>query len=188
MPHGLKRYQQTRQLHFVTFSCYRRLPYLTNDHAKNTVEQILEHTRRTHNFDLHGYVLMPEHVHLLLSEPERHDLATTLRVLKQETAKLLIGDGEHFWQIRYYDFNVRSEKKRIEKLRYIHHNPVKRGLVLRPEDYRWSSAAHYATGARLAVEIASYWTARRTLQDRPDQPPRPPQPSISHAEGRVSHA
>ncbi len=77
MPHGLKRYQQTGHLHVITFSCYHRLPHLTTPEAKHTVEQVLEHTRRTHLFDLHGHVLMPEHVPLLLSEPTHHPLATT---------------------------------------------------------------------------------------------------------------
>ena len=62
---------------------------------------------------------------------------------------------------RYYDFNVWSEAKRVEKLRYIHRNPVKRGLVERPEDWLWSSFRHYATGADGPVEVESQWTARR---------------------------
>ena len=64
-----------------------------------------------------------------------------------------------FWQRRYYDFNVHSEKKRVEKLRYMHRNPVVRGLVTHPEDWKWSSFRHYATGMRGTVEIESFWTA-----------------------------
>jgi hypothetical protein len=66
-----------------------------------------------------------------------------------------------FWQARYYDFNVWSEKKRIEKLRYIHRNPVRRGLVEKPEDWKWSSFRHYPTGADGVVEIESEWTAHK---------------------------
>jgi len=66
-----------------------------------------------------------------------------------------------FWQARYYDFNVWSEKKFVEKLRYIHRNPVARGLVNKPEDWPWSSFRHYLTGAEGTVEIESQWTARR---------------------------
>ncbi len=102
------------------------------------------HLRTAYGFDLHGYVLMPEHVHLLLSEPTHYPLATTLKILKQQTSKLL-GNGHPFWLPRYHDFNVRTEAKRLEKLRYIHHNPVKRSLASRPEDYPWSSA-HHSTG------------------------------------------
>jgi hypothetical protein len=69
-----------------------------------------------------------------------------------------------FWQERYYDFNVWSEQKRVEKLRYIHRNPVMRGLVGRPEDWIWSSFRHYLTGKESIVEIESHWTARRRQQ------------------------
>ncbi len=103
---------------------------------------------------------MPEHVHLLVGEPSRASLSIALQVLKQQTSHKLKGPGEvQFWQRRYYDFNVWSEEKRIEKLRYMHRNPVKRGLVDRPEQWPWSSFRHYATGEVGAVEIESQWTA-----------------------------
>jgi len=75
MPWGLKRYQQARDLHFVTFSCYRRQPLLASAHAKHLFEVALERARRQYGFYITGYVIMPEHVHLLVSEPERHTLA-----------------------------------------------------------------------------------------------------------------
>jgi putative transposase len=115
-----------------------------------------------------GYVIMPEHVHVLVSEPERATLAAALQALKQSVSRRLIGRREHFWEGRYYDFNVWSKSKRIEKLRYIHRNPVKRGLVQKPEDWRWSSFLHYATGVEGAVEIESEWTGRR--RERVGQP------------------
>jgi putative transposase len=60
---------------------------------------------------------------------------------------------------------VHNEEKRIEKLRYMHRNPVKRGLVAKPEDWAWSSFRHYATGEIGVVEIESEWTARRREQE-----------------------
>lgn len=105
---------------------------------------------------------MPEHVHLLLSEPQTSVLATALQALKQSVARTLaLRAAEPFWQERYYDFNVRTERKRIEKLRYMHRNPVVRGLVRKPEEWQWSSFVHYATGKEGTVEIESEWTARR---------------------------
>ena len=105
---------------------------------------------------------MPEHVHLLVSEPQRGLLATAIQAMKQSVARrLALRKAEPFWQACYYDFNVWSERKRIEKLKYMHHNPVKRGLVARPEDWVWSSFLHYATGRERIVEIESEWTARR---------------------------
>jgi putative transposase len=109
-----------------------------------------------------GYVLMPEHVHLLVGEPSKTSLAVALQVLKQQTSRKLKRRGEaRFWQRRYYDFNERTELKRVEKLRYMHRNPVKGGLVEKPEDWPWSSFRHYATGVEGVVEIESEWTARR---------------------------
>ena len=52
----------------------------------------------------------------------------------------------HIWQRRFYDFVVSTEHKRVEKLRYMHRNPVKRGLVLEPDQWCWSSYRHYACG------------------------------------------
>ncbi|MFZ0396340.1 MAG: transposase [Terracidiphilus sp.] len=162
MPKGLVRYQKCGVFHFVTFSCYRRLPLLSAKAACCAFEQELEAARRQYGFIVAGYVLMPEHVHLLVSEPRLKSLAVALQVLKQRTSRKLKPAGkEHFWQHRYYDFNVWSEEKVREKLRYMHRNPVKRGLVARPEDWPWSSFRHYATGEEGAVEIESQWTARR---------------------------
>ena len=69
--------------------------------------------------------------------------------------------GPHFWERRYYDFNVWTERKRVEKLRYTHRNPVTRGLVEKPEDWPWGSFRHYLSGEQGTVEIESEWTARR---------------------------
>jgi putative transposase len=116
---------------------------------------------------------MPEHVHLLLSEPQRDTLAEALKSLKQGVSRRLLGSlplkpktglsgaPEHFWQKRYYDFNIRNYGQFVEKLRYIHRNPMKQGLCDRPEDWHWSSFRHYATGAEGRVEIESEWTARK---------------------------
>ena len=162
MTRFLKRYQNTRDLHFVTFSCYRRAPRLTTDRARTTFLRSLEAARLRFNFYVCGYVLMPEHIHLLISEPENETLAFALQVVKQQVARTLKSgpDDLHFWQKRYYDFNVWSEKKRIEKLRYMHRNPVQRGLCCAPEDWPWSSFRHYLTGEVGLVEIESQWTAR----------------------------
>ena len=162
MPWSLKRFQQSRQLHFVTFSCYRRQPFLNSPARRELFEHALEDTRRSYRFFVTGYVVMPEHVHLLVSEPERSVLARAIQAMKQSVARrLVLRAAEPFWQARHYDFNVWSEHKRIEKLNYMHRNPVKRGLVSRPEDWPWSSFRHYATGDRGIVEIESQWTARR---------------------------
>lgn len=149
-------------MHFVTFSCYRRQPKLATARACAVFERSLEQTRRAYGFYVAGYVVMPEHVHLLLTEPAAAPLSKAIQALKQSVSRsLALRAPEPFWQARYYDFNVWSNDKRIEKLRYIHRNPVTRGLVGRPEDWEWSSFRHYATGVEGAVEIESEWTAQR---------------------------
>jgi putative transposase len=120
MPQGLERRQQTGQLHFITFSCYRRLPYLNDTAPKDTLEQVIEKVRRSHNLSIHAYVLMPEHVHLLTNESETRTLASFLSVVKGESSKLLKGHREKFWQTRYYDFNTFTTGKFVEKVQYIH--------------------------------------------------------------------
>jgi putative transposase len=159
------RYQNQRCLHFITFSCYRRMPLLESLAAKDSFEAELERVRTWYGCYIMGYVVMPEHVHLLLSETERSKLSVVMQMLKQITSKKLRPKRlPHFWQVRYYDFPVWTEAKRIEKLRYIHRNPVKRGLVEKPEDWKWSSFVHYATGTEGIVEIESQWTARKREQ------------------------
>lgn len=162
MPSRLRRFQQTGQMHFLTFSCYGRQPKLGSALARGVFEHSLERARRAYGFCVAGYVVMPEHVHLLATEPEAAPLSTALQALKQSVSRTLaLRAAEPFWQARYYDFNVWTDKKRIEKLRYMHRNPVVRGLVERPEDWQWSSFRHYATGIEGAVEIESEWTARK---------------------------
>ena len=173
MPWGLTRFHHSVQSHFVTFCCYHRCRLLTTDESRRVFESALERVRRSFRLQVYGYVVMPEHVHLLVSEPAKDTLADALKSLKQGVARRLLtnlplkptpglsGTPEHFWQKRYYDFNVRSYRQFVEKLRYIHRNPVKRGLCARPEEWQWSSFLHYATGAEGRVEIESEWTARK---------------------------
>jgi putative transposase len=155
----LVRYQHCGNMHFLTFSCYRRLPYLASLEARNLFEDALERIRKKYKFIVAGYVVMPEHVHLLVNEPARSSLDRAIKSIKLSVA--LRWHERPFWQTRYYDFNVSTEEKRVEKLRYMHRNPVKRGLVEKPEEWKWSSFRHYATGIEGTVEIESEWTGWR---------------------------
>ena len=157
MTKGLIRYQQAGGFHFITFSCYHRLPYLRTCAARDLFEQSLETMRIRYEFVVCGYVVMPEHVHLLVNEPKRAILSKAIQALKLSVS--VQRKERPFWQARYYDFNVHNESKRVEKLRYMHRNPVKRGLVSEPQQWLWSSFGHYKTGIAGKVEIESFWTA-----------------------------
>jgi putative transposase len=189
MTEGLHRFYGGNDLHFLTFSCYQRRPLFANEAYCDLFLKILDRVRRRYRLVVLGYVVMPEHVHLLVSEPQRETLSTAIQALKlgvvrsmrcssgsvvatapmsrknsetwgtpisstpissrpvlSTTVSSTPGHPDRFWQARFYDFNVWTEKKRIEKLRYIHRNPVERGLVSSPEQWRWSSFRWYRCG------------------------------------------
>jgi len=175
MPSGLHRTYGAHHLHFITCSCYRRLPFLSRTPSRDRFLSILEQVRQRYRFVVVGYVVMPEHVHLLITEPEVGSPSTIMQVLKQRTAHALLPQrkrkdprqaslfGEHsspraFWQARFYDFNVWTTKKRVEKLRYMHRNPVKRRLVDSPEQWRWRSYRFYGLNEAGAVRVNVGWT------------------------------
>ena len=147
MPHGLKRFQQSAQSHFVTFTCYHRREGFHSAEIYDLFVEVLERMRCRFALCLYGYVVMPEHVHLLLSEPPHELLADAIHYLKLSFAKRL-GEGV-FWQKRYYDRNLRNEHEFKEKLRYIHRNPVNRGLVAEPGDWSVAQVRAPVLGANL---------------------------------------
>ena len=174
MPTGLKRYYGKSHLHFITFSCYRRLPLLNAARARDLFVIELGKVRDATGFHLIGYVVMPEHVHLLMSEPPQGTPSTVLQKLKLRVARKLrerrpsVSAAQWplpfeapreplraFWQARFYDFNVYTQRKIMEKLHYMHANPVVRGLVKHPKYWPWSSwASYYGKGAeRIRIDV-----------------------------------
>jgi putative transposase len=122
-----KRYTGRGDLHFLTFSCYQRRQLLATAAERDVFVKILGEVRERYEFQVFGYVVMPEHVHLLISEPECLTPSRVLQVLKQRVSRELRGkrrgtsgepfrfeDSEEgselrrFWQRRFYDFNVYS--------------------------------------------------------------------------------
>jgi len=140
------------------------LALLGTRRARDVFVAELGRVREKYGFRLVGYVVMPEHVHVLMSEPRVGTPSTVLQMLKQRVARKLRrrkragsagqmafefakGEGlRSFWQARFYDFNVYSEGKRKEKLNYMHANPVIRGLVKHPQHWVWSSWSCYYRG------------------------------------------
>ena len=147
MTKGLERWYGGHDLHFITCSCYKRWPELGTGARRDLFLRVLERARQRYRFVVIGYVVMPEHFHLLITEPDAGDPSVVMKVIKERFTKLLHHGGIRtgpIWQKRFYDFNVCTSKKRIEKLRYMHRNPVKRGLAEKPEDWDWSSFRAYA--------------------------------------------
>lgn len=178
MPEGLRRFYGANHLHFITCSCYQRQPLLATALRRDLFLTILEEVRKRYQFVILGYVVMPEHFHLLITEPQHGTPSTVMQVLKQRFARQLHRKTSNaarddasavgrVWQERFYDFNVWSEKKEVEKLRYIHRNPVKRGLVAEPDQWAWSSFRSYAYHEPGIVQVnCQEWRveAKRTIR------------------------
>lgn len=165
-----RHYYGLNHLHFITSSTYRRARLFDSERFRTCFITTLGALRRELEFRIVGYVLMPEHFHLLIWPTELSDPTAIVRRLKERTAKFIlrnlqdhqeqpwcqrmlarvtlpatVHDHARFrvWQRRFYDLNVWSPKKRDEKLTYMHNNPVKRGLATEPEAWPWSSWRFY---------------------------------------------
>jgi putative transposase len=149
--------------HFLTFSCYRRWPLLTKDRSRRWVIESFQSVRRTQNVALWAYVIMPEHVHLLLCpRNDNYDMRRILAALKRPVAAAARAYLEEnrderwlrrlsteypsrrvfrFWQPGDgFDHNIFREKTIPAVIDYIHLNPIRRGLVDDPTNWIWSSA------------------------------------------------
>ena len=175
MPSRLRRHDEFGLIHFLTISCFRRLRFFQHDNVKLTFVRAMEAVRAKHRIRWMGCVVMPEHIHaLVLPQAVGADKVTPISVvlhdLKQASAHAgkealravwrahrSLGtraldawatgpDPKPFWKPRGYDVNVVHEEKIIEKLGYMHRNPVTRGLVERPEQWQWSSYRFYELG------------------------------------------
>jgi putative transposase len=171
MRNPLRRHYGRGDLHFITFSCYRCPPNLGTARARHRFVKILNKVRQRFGFQLLGYVVMPEHVHLIISEPKKCTPSQVLQVLKQRVSRASRrrpkkasmqlplpfcppeSETPAFWQRRFYDFNVWSSRKLQEKLNYMHRNPVQRKLVVHPREWPWSSWSYYENGESGLIEI-----------------------------------
>src|SRR5579859_560592 len=165
-----KHYYGLNHLHFITRSTYRRVRLFDSTRFKRRWVQTLDELRRELNFKIIGYVLMPEHFHILIWTSADPNPSQILQKLEDRTALFILKNLKenvtypwcrkmldrvrlpttvhhhaHFrvWQRRGYDLNVWSPRKRDEKLNYMHNNPVTRKMVDKPGDWPWSSWRFY---------------------------------------------
>jgi len=182
----LKRRKVKDGIRFLTFSCFRREQLLGTPRWRDNFANLIEVTRQKFQFLMIAWVIMPEHVHLLIRPPlGQDDIVKPLTWLKRESGKAAIGrwralkapvlhklktpSGRYqYWQDGGgYDRNLHSRDEIVEKANYIHNNPVTRGLVTRPCDWPWSSARWYL-GIRENAPVTVDLTAWHTF-------PTPPQ-------------
>lgn len=162
---ALQHFDHDGRARFVTFITHRRIPLLTNDLFRATVVSAIEAAALKFSCTLLAWVIMPEHVHVVVVPAVETRLSEVISAIKRTSAReihavltrhsspllprlTIVRDGEQrfvFWQKRCFDRNCRSEDEVRRTVEYCHSNPVKRGLVKRAEDYRWSSAQRYET-------------------------------------------
>ena len=163
------------QAHAVNFSCFGRQPFFRGRNSPGWFLEVLDAARRKTPFDLWAYVIMPEHVHLLILPHEGVLMHSILSAVKQPMTRRVLwwveknnpaflaqmadrqpcGKVTHrFWQRGGgYDRNMRSVSEIHEKLKYIQLNPVRRGLVQESVEWPWSSAKAWATGVDEPIRI-----------------------------------
>lgn len=159
----LKHYDHDGRARFITFSTHRNLPILTNNLFREIIVEETIVICRQLGIRLLAYVVMSEHVHLVLILPEDVELGPAIGELKKATAKRILSSIRRqngsllgrlkvvrnsipktaIWKRRCYDHNCRSSEAVWRKVRYCHWNPVKRGLVKEPGQWRWSSYRYY---------------------------------------------
>jgi putative transposase len=154
-------------LHFVTFSTYQRRNFLAPERTRAIVVESLQTCLEKHRAHCHGFVVMPNHVHAILSVAPEATIGSFLQAWKktssyrikrfyaQELSKYhhLCPEDCPIWQAKFYDFNLESEEKCLEKLEYMHSNPVTAGLAPTILDWAWSSTRFYERGEDVGVKI-----------------------------------
>ena len=171
----VRHFDQPGHAHFLTFSCYRRMPLLSKDRTRRWLLEALENARRKHQFHVWAWVVMPEHVHLLIW-PRNADyqtdkiLADIKRPVGRKAMRWLSKNCpaflerlavrnrnrayRRFWQAGPgQDHNVYDPATAYQIIDYIHGNPVRRGLAFRPEDWPWSSARDWAGKADVLLKV-----------------------------------
>ncbi len=169
VPHRkrVKHFDLPGQVDALTCSCFRRLPLLTNDRWRGLLSEAIDRAAVRHRYRLIAFMFMPEHIHLLVwPEPEAAPIDALLRAIERPFSfrikQLLEAAGSsllfrltvrqrpgvttfRYWQEGPgYDRNIVEPRTLAAEIDYVHLNPVRRGLCTRADDWRWSSARHFA--------------------------------------------
>ena len=145
---------------FVTSTIKEWKPLGEINHFYEKIQESISFCLKKYNAKLAGYVLMPNHIHLILSVEKTH-LPNFMRDFKKFTAQKVAVDlglpHGGIWMPRYDRFEISDREILLQKLNYIHNNPVKKGLIDKAEEWKWSSANYYVKGIEEAIEIWTDW-------------------------------
>jgi len=172
------------QVHFVTVNTIEKLNLFTDTKCREVFIQVLDELRNELKYKLLGYVIMLNHIHLLIQlrvgsdsfekkrvgsdsfepnkpeansfEPTRSDISYVVKRIKEASARkrnTYLKRSGKFWQKGFYDFNIYSEEKFVQKLNYIHNNPVQAGLINNPKDWLYPSFQNYYSDNESVIKI-----------------------------------
>ena len=155
--------------HFITFSVFRRRRLLDHDHSKRILLGVLNEELKLQEACLLGFVIMPDHVHAIVWFPKTGQLSQFMHGWKRKSSFRIrnwyrreaahyfegFGEGDRFWQPKYYSFEIYERSKLHEKIEYMHTNPVRARLVEHATDWRWSSARWYEWRMSVGIPIRS---------------------------------
>jgi putative transposase len=177
---SLPRFHIEGHIYYITTVIHNRLPIFTRPSFIIPLYDSLNFYRYKQEFKLLGYVIMPDHLHLIIWPFGESTVSDIMRDYKTFTSKRIIRQAEvediaewveafrqagqetgrstnKVWQDSYWDVNVYTERFLRKKLNYVHLNPVRAGLVERPEDYVYSSYRNYVLGEEWLIEIDKDW-------------------------------
>jgi REP element-mobilizing transposase RayT len=140
---------------FITTRTAGQRPILTDRENAQIVVDGLNWLREQDRIWLLGYVVMPDHVHVVMVMRGEHRLPMAMRTWKGVTSRHIsrrTGIRAPIWQDGYYDHMVRNDEDLRECLAYLHYNPVRRGLARNPEEYEFSTA-----NPKLAGDVDEWW-------------------------------
>jgi putative transposase len=157
----LRHYDDPQSVRFITFGTYRGERSLNNPETVQLLLSELLAARNKYGLKLLGYVVMPEHVHLVIFPPPGTTMGLVVREIKSKMARAYFRQRgmtgceqtNVFWQKRCYDRNCRTPEEVREKVVYCHKNPVKRGLVREMSAWRWSSYNWYMGEQDVPLEM-----------------------------------
>jgi len=147
MPKGQKQVYGKGELHFATCNFFRRQPKMALEKHRDLFVQLLEEVRVKFRFNVVGYVAMPTHFHLLMSEPGIDTADNSIQTIRQRFGRRYNASArtdEQVWETRYADLHVFGADGILARLNFMHQAPVKAGLVEQATDWEWSSARRYA--------------------------------------------
>lgn len=164
----IRRYYIPNSIIFITQIVDHRIPVFAHEPFIELLRENLRQTQKYHPFSMHGYVFLPDHFHLMIQPTGKSNFSDIMHSFKPNFTKdykerIAIRGSMRFWQKGFWDHIVRDEQDFERHLDYIHFNPVKHGLVSKPEEWQHSS---FTAWKRRGVYGEHWgWTLPTTLED-----------------------